>query len=271
MKKNLDSLRRTKALYHFLNKNGLECEILVNDYRAQLLGRDWGLPLATTVETIKDIDAVAKRGDRVIIDSDEELEGKVLNYPHYFEKLIYINSRCKDAEYKDAHIINVFDKFNPDLNKKILRKDVKKMDKTLLIYGDSDYSKTILKNSDLFKEKNWDLYWGIYFFVKYEKELKEIFNHIVEAEEYYEAINSYKNVVSFSLWSAVEAAICGANVKYFSFNEPKECYIDLLNSLGIEIVIINNKKTYKTEENIINSIKKFDYKQEILSILTNKV
>ncbi len=84
MKKNLDSLRRTKALYHFLTKNGLECEILVNDYRAQLLGRDWGLPLATTVETIKDIDAVAKRGDRVIIDSDEELERQGFKLPPLF-------------------------------------------------------------------------------------------------------------------------------------------------------------------------------------------
>ncbi len=91
MKKNLDSLRRIKALYDYLSENGIECEILVNDYRAQLLGREWGLPLATTIETIKDIDAVAGREDSIIIDCDEELEGKVLNYPAYFEKVIYIN------------------------------------------------------------------------------------------------------------------------------------------------------------------------------------
>jgi len=91
-KDGLDSLRRVAALYWELQKESIDCELLVNDYRAQLLARSWGLPLATTIETIKDIDAVATPEDIVVIDSPESIEGKVLGYGEYFKKVIYLKS-----------------------------------------------------------------------------------------------------------------------------------------------------------------------------------
>jgi len=106
-KENLDSLRRVKALYDTFKAEGVETEILVNDYRAQLLARDWGLPLATTIETIKDIDAVATVDDIVIIDSPEALEGKVLEYGRYFKKLIYINPTCEKRVIEEAENIQL--------------------------------------------------------------------------------------------------------------------------------------------------------------------
>ncbi len=271
MKKNLDSLRRVKALYDYLSENGIECEILVNDYRAQLLGREWGLPLATTIETIKDIDAVAGREDSIIIDSDEELEGKVLNYPAYFEKVIYINSNCKEVDFNNSHIIDMFNNKKFILPKKSLRKDVKKVEKSLFIYGDSDYDKISLKFLENFKDKNFDFYWGNYFFVKYEDEYKSVFDNILEPEEYYQKALSYKNIVTSSIQIAVEFKACGANVEYIVTQNTKECYISLLNSLSIKKFIENNNFTHKNEENIIDFINNSDCKEEILSILTNKV
>ena len=96
-KDNLDALRRAKVLFNAFKAEDIECELLINDYRAQLVAREWELPLATTIETIKDIDAVASVEDIVIIDSPEELEGKVLEYPEYFKKVIYIKDICNKS------------------------------------------------------------------------------------------------------------------------------------------------------------------------------
>ena len=260
-KENLDSLRRVKAIYDAFKKEGIEVEILVNEYRAQLLARDWGLPLATTIETIKDIDAVADVEDIVIIDSPEELEGKVLNYGRYFKKLIYINSTCKDAKIKEAININL--RKDGYIYSEIKDKNLK--DKTIFIYGDSDYEKTILKNLDLFKDKNLDLYWGNYFFVKYEDTLAKVFNKIIEPEEYYEVLKEYKNIITSSIQVAVETKANGLNVGFLELVPLNECKMNFLKKSNIEIKNSINF-TYKTSKDniIINNLDK-----EIVKITKN--
>ncbi len=261
-KSDLESLRRVAALYKDLNERGIECEILLNDYRAQLLLRDWGLPLATTIETIKDIDAVASIDDIVLIDSPEKIEGRVLDYPNKFKKVIYINSSCQEVEFDGADIINIV------LDKKIIASNLdvdKKSKDSIFIFGDSDYDKIILKNLDLFKNKNLDLYWGIYFFVKYEDSLKEVFNDIIEPEEYYDILKEYKNIVTSSFQIALESAINGANVQFLKLKDISSCQEELLKSLDIKIsnIIIDdlsvllNKKIKNSNNEIINII--YDY------------
>ena len=231
-KKNLDSLKRVKVIYEFLTKNGKECEILVNDYRAQLMGSEWGLPLATTIETIKDIDAIAKMDDIVIIDSTEDIEGRVLTYPEKFKKVIYLNSTCKEVEFEGATIFNLF----RDENIIGYNSQNSKNNKSIFIYGDSDYEKVVLNNLDKFKGLDLDLYWGVYFFVKYEDELKEVFNEIIESEDYYNIISSYSNIVTSSIQTAIDARLNGANVTFWNIKDLDSCKIDFLQNNGIEIV-----------------------------------
>ncbi len=261
-KENLDSLRRVKALYDTLKKEGIEVEILLNEYRAQLLARDWGLPLATTIETIKDIDAVATIDDIVIIDSSEELEGKVLEYGSYFKKVIYINSTCQDKELEGAININLGK--NGYIYTYI--EDKKLEDRTIFIYGDSDYGKTILKNLDIFKNKNLDFYWGNYFFVKYEDKFAEVFNKIVEPEEYYKVLQEYKNIITSSIQVAIEAKANGLNVAYLKLLQLDECKKELLDNLDIPIVnnIINKNYKVAKIDTIINNIYR-----EIINIIEN--
>ena len=87
----LDSLRRMGALWEMLNRRGIEAELLVNDYRAQLAGRELGLPAATTVETIMDIDAVAQHGDTVVIDSPENAGERMERYVAKLERVIRVS------------------------------------------------------------------------------------------------------------------------------------------------------------------------------------
>jgi len=251
-KENLDSLRRIKVLYDALSTSSIEAEILLNEYRAQLLARDWGLPLATTIETIKDIDAVATINDIVLIDSPEALEGKVLAYGEYFKKLLYINPTCEYRDIKDAKNINLWKDgvIYPTIQEKNLE------EKSIFIYGDSDYDKIILKNLDIFKDKDIDLYWGNYFFVKYEEQLEKVFNEIIEAEEYYEIFKKYKNIITSSVQIAIEAKANGLESTYLELSPLDECKRELLMQSDITITQrnINNINTSKKVKNIFNNI-----------------
>jgi len=250
-KENLDALRRAKVIYDALQTEGIECELLLNDYRAQLLARDWGLPLATTIETIKDIDAVATIEDIIIIDSPEELNGKVLEYSNYFKKVIYIKDICSDLVLEGAEIIEL----SETENLFSLVAGVKE-DKNLFIYGDSDYDKTIINNLEIFKNKKLDLYWGNYFFVKYEDILEEVFNKIIEAEEYYDAISVYQNIITSDLQIAIEAQVNGANVSYLALSDMDSCRVEILDKLNIDIfkdnITITDK--IKKDNTIIKNI-----------------
>jgi len=257
-KEGLESLRRVAALYNELTKNGIECEILVNDYRAQLLARDWGLPLATTIETIKDIDAVASSEDIVIIDSKEPLEGKVLNYGEYFKKLIYINSSCDKVEFGGAVIFNLF-KDGTIFNK---IEESKKEDKTIFIYCDSDYEKKLLEFTDEFKSLNMDLYWGVYFFVKYEDILKEYFKDIIDSSEYFEILKEYKNILTASSQVAVDAFANGCSVNFINLRGEDECIVENLRKIGIKV--INSFKEVNFNEKIKKNEQKFQFIDKFL-------
>ena len=203
-----------------------------------------GYPLAITIETIKDIDAVASINDTIIIDSPEKIEGKVLNYPKDFKKVVFINSKLNKIEFDGAYIINTYLDYN-FLYKKLTISNRK--DKTIFIYGDSDYEKTILKNLDLFKNKGLDLYWGVYFFVKYENILKDVFNNIIDSEEYYEVLKEYKNIITCSLQVAIEAKANGANVLFLELKPLSEEEKKIL-----EYMDINYKKTIADIKNTDN-------------------
>jgi len=263
-KENLDSLRRVKVIYSALQKEGIECEILVNEYRAQLLLRDWGLPLATTIETVKDIDAVASVEDIILIDSLEHLEGKVLEYPNNFKAVVYLNSRLESVEFEGAKIIDVYNKDS------LLypRLEEKKRENSIFIYGDRDYKKTIVKNLDYFKGRNLDLYWGIYFFVKYEETIAQTFNSIVESEKYYEVLKRYKTIYTSSLQIAIEARANGVETYFVDFENIDKKILDRAKRLEIGVVNIKNISninskdkpkviTKDSDKHIVNILKKY--------------
>ncbi len=262
-KSGLDSLRRVAALYWQFEKEGVECELLFNDYRAQLAAKSWGLPLATTIETIKDIDAVADINDVIVIDSPEPIEGKVLGYPEYFKKVIYLDSSFGKQEFNGAKVIDIFHK-----NSSVFREVEQNVSKkALFIYGDSDYEKTILKNLENFKDKELNLYWGNYFFIKYEDEMMQHFGEMVETEDYYEALSEYEYIVTSSLQIAIEAAGNGVKTLFLDLLETSNSTKEILHKFDIPIknttqalelsTIAENEKIKNSSEKIINIIKNY--------------
>jgi len=212
-KNSLHRIRRGAVLYKALKAKSIDVTVLINDFRAGLEAREYGIDSYVTISTILDIDAMAKMGDSVIIDSSEDDKGKmeyfVRDYQHVFK---FANSVDESTQYGES--ILPYNSFWID--EAYQEAPSKKLDRVLFFYGDADANKELLQKFEIFKNNNFDLLLGHYFYLGYEDELQPFFQHIYESEEYIEHVSNYANVVTFSLQCAIEAKIAGANVVYIT-------------------------------------------------------
>ncbi len=230
---NLDALRRMGALWHQLNRQGIKAELIFNDYRAQQLGRELGLPLATTVETIMELDGVVNFDDIVVIDSPESMGERLRFYVEKYKKVFLV----KECEYKSRfgeEILNLYiDGALVDLCYEE-SSSITKENSSVLIYGDSDYHKELLDSAEALGALGLQLYLGSYFQVKYEAELEKFFNISYESDEYQTIINNSKTIVTPMVQTALEAFSAGARVIWLDRGKDLDCVVELLDSIGIK-------------------------------------
>lgn len=212
-KNSLEGLRRGAVLYKALKAKGVEATVLLNDFRAGLEARAYGIDSYVTIDTILDVDALAKMGDALIMDSIEDDKGKlelfVRDYPNMIK---FAKSMDETSQYGEKLL--PYDSFFID--EEYINAPKEKMDRVLFFYGDSDADKQLLQEFTIFKNNNFDLLLGHYFYLGYEDELQPFFNYIYESDEYIERVSNYANVVTFSLPCAIEAKVAGANVVYIT-------------------------------------------------------
>lgn len=248
----LDRMKRAAALLKELKNQGMEGKLLVNDFRAGLFAKEFGIIDAVTIETIQDIDMIAQIGDSLIIDSPEDDKGRLQKYcadykavfrfelnaedeQRYTETMLRL--RCEDASCISSVIIDdVY--FEP----------LQKIDRTLFFFGDADYDKIILSYQDFFKENPMELLMGHYFFVKYEEELAKIFFKLHEAEEYVNMVRTSNRVVTASFQTALEAKAAGAEVIYLDLSKTGSYISDYLSLNNISIIDNLDKKIYEKSE-----------------------
>ena len=228
----LERLRRGAALIKRLVSNGEETQLLVNDFRAGLVARELGVPEYVTIETIQDIDAIAKNGDTVIIDSIEDDHGRLVKYCSDFKEVWRF---AHDADDTSVHGETVLD-FNTVLVDDTYFEKSTKEERTLFFLGDADYDKTILGNEAFFKSFDMELLLGNYFFVKYEDDLAKLFTTLHEPEEYETLVKSATTVVTASGQTALEAKASGAKVIYLALENRQLYPVSLLESYGIAVV-----------------------------------
>ena len=236
----LERVRRGAALLKRLASNGVETQLLVNDFRAGLAAKELGVKEYVTVETVQDIDAIAQFGDSIIIDSPEDDHGRLVKYCEEFKNVwrfevgnddvsvhgeTLFKVECKDESCEDAVIID--DDYFEETAKK---------ERTLFFLSDADYDKTILNNEAFFKELDMELLLGNYFFVKYEDDLAKLFSTLHEPEEYMDLIKSSSHIVTASAQTALEAKASGANVIYIHLSNNNLYPVELLEKYGINIV-----------------------------------
>ena len=236
----LERVRRGAALLKRLASNGVETQLLVNDFRAGLAAKDLGVKEYVTVETVQDIDAIAEAGNSIIIDSPEDDHGRLVKYCADFKNVwrfahdssdssvhgeILLKAGCKEENCLDAVIID-------DLYFEENRKE----ERTLFFLSDADYDKTILSNEDFFKSLNMELLLGNYFFVKYEDDLAKLFSTLHEPEEYVDLITSSSCIVTSSAQTALEAKASSGKVIYIDLLDDTLYPVELLKTYGIEVV-----------------------------------
>ena len=263
----LERVRRGAALLKRLASNGVEAQLLVNDFRAGLAAKELGVKEYVTIETIQDIDAIAEVGNSIIIDSSEDDRGRLVKYCSDFKNVwrfehdssdtsVYgetlLRSECKDEDCVNAVMIDD-DYFEETV----------KDERTLFFLGDADYDKIILNNELFFKAFDMELLLGNYFFVKYEDDLAKLFSTLYEPEEYEDLIKSSSHVVTASAQTALEAKVSGAKVIYLSISENDFYPVELLKTYGIDIVNGFNAELvakYLKEESPVtqNTIERFD-------------
>lgn len=236
----LDRLRRAAAVIKKLAKEGIECRLLLNDFRAGLAAKDLGIREYVTIETIQDIDAVAVTGDSVIIDSDEDDHGRLVKYCSDFRHVWRFAHDDKDRSIHGETLFRVACNDNECLNAVIVDdiyfEKEEKEERTLFFFQDMDHDKTILGNVAFFEPFEMELLLGNYFFVKYEDDLAKIFSVLHEPEEYTDLIKSSTRVVTASAQTALEAKAAGADVVYIELGKEALYPSQLLEKYGVGIV-----------------------------------
>jgi hypothetical protein len=244
----LDCVRRGVALIKALRVDGIKAELLVNDFRAGLVARELGVDGAVTIETILDVDAVAKRGDSVILDTPEDSSRCLERYVKLFASLfrvtddsgelprykeVLLKPSCSDDDCIEIPIVDM-EYFEP----------LPKEDRTIFFFGDGDYNKTILSNQEFFDGLDMELILGSYFFLKYEESLEQIFHKLHQPEEYRILIRGSSRVLTASQQCALEAKASKADVIYIRGADDSDSLLEYLKLFDIKIIDGFNKKDF---------------------------
>jgi len=236
----LERLRRAAAVIRKLAEEGIECRLLLNDFRAGLAARDLGVGEYITIETIQDIDAVAVTGDSVIIDSNEDDHGRLVKYCSDFKHVWRFEHDADDRSIHGEILFRVECKDEACLSAVIVDDSYfekeEKTDRTLFFLHDMDHDKTILNNATFFEAFEMELLLGNYFFVKYEDALAKLFVQLHEPEEYTELIKRSSRVVTASSQTALEAKAAGADVVYIDLGKESLYPMGLLQEYGVGVV-----------------------------------
>jgi hypothetical protein len=228
----LDRVKKAAAIIKELESEGVACRLLVNDFRAGLAARDYGIPDSITIETIQDIDAIAEMGNDVIIDSPEDDHGRLEKYCREFNQVFryaqhgHDSSRFGEVMLGGAVVDRSYE----------AARERKREKRRLFFLNDADYDKILLGNAALFEKRELELLLGHYFFVKYEDALAKIFRTLHEPEEYMELIQSASHVVTASVQCALEAGTSGACVYFLNLLQSTEEELQLLHTNGIPLL-----------------------------------
>jgi len=250
----LDRVKKAAAVIRLLEKHGIACRLLVNDFRAGLAAREFGVPESITIETIQDIDAIAETGNSVIIDSPEDDHGRLEKYCKEFKAVFVWRQKADDQVRFSEYLLDgvAVDGVYEAAAKKA------KTERKLFFLGDADYDKIILNHASLFEGKGLELLLGHYFFVKYEEALSKIFIALHEAEDYMEMIESSQYIITASLQTAFEAKTAGACVYFLNLLNYDKIQLHYLQCNGIEIIETIDLATFDPEciETSFNQIEK---------------
>jgi len=256
----LDRVKRAVALIKAFRDEGVEVQLLVNDFRAGLAAKELGVRDSVTIETIMDIDVLAQKGDVVFIDTPEEDRGRIERYSKEYTLFHIVDDDSTTSYFGEIVMHPKSKEFSSIIIDKEYFDILDKTERTLFFFGDADYDKQILSHSDFFNVEDMELLLGHYFFVKYEDNLAQIFKTLHEPEEYSELIRTSSRVITASTQCALEARAAQAEVIYMRRDKDPEPLLEEMTLYGIKIIDYFNqdelsslmREPFKSEKKVPN-------------------
>lgn len=228
---NLDRVRRASVVASILKEfNPILCTC---DFRAGMYAKEYlDVKYTVSVDVITNLPHLMQRGDILIYDSDEVSEFTKEHMKEFCSQLY---------------------EFGVDIPKEIVDekffiKGDTKYEK-MIFFSDDDYGKSLLNT--LSSKIDIPLLMGYYFFMGYEKELKEYFNTMIDEEEYYDAIKSSKYLLTSSVNAALESLASGNNPVFFHRSDYRVDAIELIEKYNIPII--------EEKSNFEEIVKEFEY------------
>ncbi|MDQ1325073.1 MAG: hypothetical protein QG564_197 [Campylobacterota bacterium] len=250
----LDRMKRAAALLKELQTQGVEVRLLVNDFRAGLAAKEFGIRDSVTIETVQDIDVIAQIGDSLIIDSPEDDRGRLQKYCTEYRAVFRFEQNIEDMPRYTETMLKLYCQDELCISSVIIDniyfEPIQKKERTLFFLGDADYDKIILSHKHFFEANPMELLLGHYFFVKYEDDLAKIFSKLYEPEEYTNLIRTSSRVITASFQTALEAKASGAEVIYLKLDEKSENISDYLTLNNISVIDSLDDKSYEKLEGV---------------------
>lgn len=252
----LDRLRRSAALAYELQKRH-EVYFMTTEFRsATYAKRVLGIKKAVGIEDFRNVGTVCERGDILIYDSDEHNEQIHQEMIDYFGHFFRISYDAKDLPKEGEVLISPYilgeNVINGILIDERFFEKSKKSCERLFFYGDSDYERNMLQIAPKLQKFKFHLLEGFYFFVDMADKLGAYFDSIIDSEEYIEALQSAKTVVTMNGQAALEAAATGAKVLYIQKNDEDE-YLELLQRASIKNLGFFDEK--RLDEGLLSATK----------------
>ncbi|QOG12320.1 hypothetical protein [Arcobacter sp. FWKO B] len=216
----LDRVRRASVVSKILKE--FEPILCTCDFRAGMYAKnELGVKEAASVDVITNLPHMMERGDILIYDTDEVSD---FTKEHMKEFCSYLYEFGVDIP-KDIVDTMFFEQAYTKYEK-------------VLFYGDDDYSKQLAQITT--SKLDIPLLMGHYFFLGYEKELKDLFSELIDEESYIDTIKSTKFLLTGSINAALESLASGNHPVFFYRND--KTYSDTL-----ELISKYNIPTIKQE------------------------
>lgn len=229
----LDRFRRAAAALGCLDA---DITLLCSDFRIAQEARHFGIDKAVGIDVVRNIANIAQKGDQLILDSAEVNPIMLEDMKNFFSKLYIVED--------DAVVIA--DKYFEKQEKKVA---------ISYFFGDDDYEKDLVKNLSFIQELNPNLQLGYYYFLDYEDELQNIFQHCYEFDEYDEMIMQTNILITASPQAALESLASGGKPIYFQREDYPEYFEKKFQKLGIPVIKNYDKEALIALINHINEIK----------------
>ena len=216
----LDRFRRASAL---LKQLDADITLLSSDYRIAQVAYKYGIEKAVGVDVVRNIPQIANNGDKLIFDSDEANPIMLEDMKQYFSPFIHLSN---DTVVVDEQFLNA-------KNKKSV--------KLTYFFGDDDYEKDLEKHIDFIADLKPHLQLGFYYFLDYEDELREKFEHCYDFEEYEEMILETDTLITCSPQAVLDSLASGGKPIYLQREDYIHDMDELFKELNIPIITNYNK------------------------------